>query len=155
MVLCVVVCKLSPMLSVGARCDHNWKDHSERTKENHQIITLHFIQEKWRFDLGVDLYNVGQQGCVGWKDLLRFNLLRRRNIVNMVAQCHKKIKEERCSTIEHLKLHGAAALESATRANDQGKIVCTQLGVSVWSVGIGIPSRSQDSAALDTGFWAC
>lgn len=73
----------------------------------------------------------------------------------MVAQSHEKIKEQGCPTVEHLKLHGATALESATRANDQGEIVCTQLGISVWSVGISIASGSQDGAALDTGFWAC
>lgn len=44
MVLCVVVWKLSPMFSVGARCDHKCKDHSERTKETHEVKLIHFTR---------------------------------------------------------------------------------------------------------------
>jgi hypothetical protein len=35
-------------------------------------------------------------------------------------------------------LHGAAALECATAADDEGEVVRAQLGVSVGRVGVGV-----------------
>lgn len=70
----------------------------------------------------------------------------------MIAQSDEQIKEERRATVIHLKLHRSAALEGAARADDQGEIVRPQLRVVVRRVGIGIPGRRQDGAALNAGF---
>ena len=70
----------------------------------------------------------------------------------MVAQRNKEIKEKLRVAVEHLELHGPAALEGAAAADDEGEVVSPQLGVGVGSVGVGIASRGQDGAALDAGF---
>lgn len=67
----------------------------------------------------------------------------------MVTQSDKQVKEELGAAVEHLELHGAAALEGAAAADDESEVVCAQLGVGVGGVGIGIASRGQDGASLD------
>lgn len=56
----------------------------------------------------------------------------------MVAEGDKQVKEELSAAVEHLELHGAAALERAPAADDEGEIVGAQLGVGVRSIGVGI-----------------
>lgn len=73
-----------------------------------------------------------------------------RDIVNMVAKCNEKVKEELCAAVVHLQLHGTASLECASATDDQGEIVCTKLGVSIRSVGVCVSSRSKDCAGLDS-----
>ena len=51
----------------------------------------------------------------------------RRDVVDVVAERDKQIKEELRLAVEHLELHGAAALEGAAAANDEGEIVRPQL----------------------------
>jgi hypothetical protein len=70
----------------------------------------------------------------------------------MIAQGDEEIKEQLRATVVHLQLHGAAALEGASAAYDEGQVVCSQLGVGVGRVGVGVASRRQDGAALDAGF---
>jgi len=70
----------------------------------------------------------------------------------MVAQGHEEVEEQLRAAVEHLKLHRAAALESAARTNDQGQVMCPKLGVVVRRVGVCISSRRQDGAALDARF---
>lgn len=72
------------------------------------------------------------------------------NVVDMVAESDKEIKEQLRASVVHLELHGSAALEGTARADDEGEIVGSQLGVCVGSVGVGVSSRSEDGAALDT-----
>ena len=72
-----------------------------------------------------------------------------RHVVDVVAQGDEEIKEELRAALEHLQLHGAAALEGAPAADDEGEIVCPQLGVRVGCVGVGVACRGQDGAALD------
>ena len=79
----------------------------------------------------------------------RANSRGRGDVIDVVAQCHEEIKEELGSAIEHFKLHGAAALESAAGADDESQVVSSELGVIIRSVGIGISGRGQNSAALN------
>lgn len=58
----------------------------------------------------------------------------------MVAQGNKEVEEELASSVEHFKLHGAAALECASAADDEGEVVSTQLGVCVGCVGVSVAS---------------
>ena len=67
-------------------------------------------------------------------------LLSRREIIGMVTESNKKIKKKLGAAIVHLQLHRTAPLEGATRANDQGEIVCPKLGVVIGCIGIGIAS---------------
>lgn len=70
----------------------------------------------------------------------------------MVAQGDEQIKEERRAAVVHLQLHGPAALERASRADDECQIMCPQLGVILGRVGVRISRRRQDRAALDARF---
>ena len=67
----------------------------------------------------------------------------------MVAQGDKQVKEELGAAVEHLELHGAAALESAAAADDEGEVVRSQLRVGVGGVGVSVAGRGQDRARLD------
>jgi hypothetical protein len=69
----------------------------------------------------------------------------------VVAEGDKQVKEELSAAVEHLELHGAAALERAPAADDEGEIVGAQLGVGVGSIGVGVTGRGEDGAGLDTG----
>ena len=69
----------------------------------------------------------------------------------MVAQGNKQVEEKLGVAVEHLELHGAAALEGAAAADDEGEVVGPELGVGVGSVGVGVASRGQDGAGLDAG----
>jgi hypothetical protein len=69
----------------------------------------------------------------------------------MVAQGDEQVEEELGVAVEHLELHGAAALEGAAAADDEGEVVRPQLGVRVGSVGVGVASRGEDGARLDAG----
>lgn len=77
------------------------------------------------------------------------NLRGTRNVVDVVAEGNKEIKEKLCAAVVHLQLHGAAALEGAAAADDEGEIVCAQLGVGVGCVGVCIPGRCKNGAGLD------
>lgn len=71
----------------------------------------------------------------------------------MVAKSDKEIKEQLCAAVVHLQLHGAAALEGAAAADDEGEIVCAQLGVCVGCVGVCVSGRCKNGAGLDARFW--
>ena len=83
----------------------------------------------------------------GW----RRNLRSVRDVIDVVAQGDKQVKEELAAAVEHLELHGAAALEGAAAADDEGEVVRPQLGVRVGSVGVGVAGRGEDGAGLDAG----
>lgn len=68
----------------------------------------------------------------------------------MVAKGDKKIEEQLAATIIHLELHRPTLFESRTAADDEGQIMGTQFGVGVGCVSVGIASRGQDGAALDS-----
>lgn len=70
----------------------------------------------------------------------------------MVAQSDKQIKEQLTPAVEHLKLHRATALECRARANDEGEIMCSELGVVVGGIGVGVAGRCEDGATLDARF---
>ena len=72
-----------------------------------------------------------------------------RHVVDVVAQGNKQVEEELGAAVEHLQLHGAAALEGGAAADDEGEVVGAQLGVGVGCVGVGVAGRRQDGAALD------
>jgi len=57
--------------------------------------------------------------------------------------------EEEFTTILHLILHGAAALEGVPSSNNQSEIVRSKLGVTIRGVGVGKARRRQDGRALD------
>lgn len=71
----------------------------------------------------------------------------------MVAEGDEQVKEQLRAAVEHLQLHGAAALEGAAAADDEGQVVSTQLGVAVGRVCVGIAGRRQDGAAGNARFW--
>jgi hypothetical protein len=54
----------------------------------------------------------------------------------VIAQRDEKIKEELGSAGHHLHLHGAAALEGAAAADDEGEVVGAEFGVGVGGVGV-------------------
>ena len=58
--------------------------------------------------------------------------------------------EKQLAAVFHLVLHRAAALEGVSSADDEGEVVCSQLGVVVRSVRICEACRRQDCRALDT-----
>ncbi len=72
----------------------------------------------------------------------------------MVDHRNKEVEEQRRSALLHLHLHSTAALESVAGADDECEIVCSQLGIGGWGVGVGEASRGQDGAALDAGLQA-
>ena len=73
------------------------------------------------------------------------------NIVDVVGQGDEQVEEELGATVEHLLLHGSAALEGGAAADDEGEVVSPQLGVRVGRVGVGEAGRGQDDAAGDAG----
>ena len=75
------------------------------------------------------------------------------DVIDMVTERDEQIEEKLSSAVVHFKLHCSTALECAAAPDNEGKIMCPQLGVSVGRVGIGIASRSQDGAALDSRFY--
>lgn len=77
---------------------------------------------------------------------------RRGNVIYMVAEGDEEVEEELAAAVVHLELHGAAALEGAAAADDEGKVVGTQLGVRVGGVGVGVAGGCEDGAALNARF---
>lgn len=63
------------------------------------------------------------------------------DLVDVVAQGDEQVEEELGSAVEHLGLHGAAALEGGAAADDEGEVVGAQLGVGIGCVVIGVTSR--------------
>lgn len=67
----------------------------------------------------------------------------------MITHRHKQVKEQPRPALLHLNLHGSAALERGAAADDECEVVRPQLAVRVRRVGVGVPCRRQDRAALD------
>jgi len=80
------------------------------------------------------------------------NLRNTSNIVNMITQRDKQIKEQLAPACHHLHLHRARALEGAAAADDEREVVGAQLGVGVGGVGVGVAGGGEDCGALDAGF---
>ena len=72
-------------------------------------------------------------------------------VVDVVGERDKQIEEELGAAIEHLLLHGSAALEGGAAADDEGEVVSPQLRVRVGRVGVGEAGRGQDDATGDAG----
>ena len=68
----------------------------------------------------------------------------------MVHHRDEKVEEEWRATCLHLHLHRTTPLESVTAPDDECEIVCSQLGVRGRRVGVGVASRGEDCAALDS-----
>lgn len=73
------------------------------------------------------------------------------DLVDVVAQSDEQVEEELRPAVEHLGLHGAAALEGGAAADDEGEVVVAQLGIRVGCVGVGIACGREDCVALDAG----
>ena len=73
------------------------------------------------------------------------------NVIDVVGQGDEQVKEELGAAVEHLLLHGSAALEGGAAADDEGEVVGPQLGVGLGGVGVGEAGRGQDDAAGDAG----
>lgn len=71
----------------------------------------------------------------------------------MVAEGDEEVEEELAASVVHLELHGAASLEGAAAADDEGEVVGAQLGVGVGGVGVGVAGGCENSAALDAGLF--
>ena len=65
---------------------------------------------------------------------------RKRVTHQVVAHGDEQIEEEWGTTILHLNLHSAAALERVAAANDEGEIVRPQFAVRGRCVGVGVSS---------------
>ena len=76
-------------------------------------------------------------------------LLSRGDVVDMIAESDEQVEEEGSSAVVHLQLHGAAALEGAPAADDEGEVVGAQLRVGLGGVVVSVSSRRQDGAALN------
>ena len=68
----------------------------------------------------------------------------------MVAKSDEQVEEQLAASVEHLELHGAASLESAPAANDEGKIVRPQFGVSIRCIGVCVTGRRKDCTGLNS-----
>lgn len=73
------------------------------------------------------------------------------DVVDVVAERDEQVEEQLAAAVEHLELHGAAALEGGAAADDEREVVGTQLGVGVGRVGVGVPRRREDGGAWDPG----
>lgn len=73
------------------------------------------------------------------------------DLVDVVAQSDEQVEEELRPAVEHLGLHGAAALEGGAAADDEGEVVVAQLGIRVGCVGVSIACGREDCVALDAG----
>lgn len=69
----------------------------------------------------------------------------------MIGEGDKQVEEELAASVEHLHLHGAAALEGVARADDESEVVSPKLGVIVGGVGVCVSGREQDGVALNAG----
>jgi hypothetical protein len=75
-----------------------------------------------------------------------------RDVVNMVAQRHKQIKEQLAATLLHFNLHCATSFEGPSTANDESKIVCSKLRVIIGCISVRVAGRRQNCAALNARF---
>jgi len=75
------------------------------------------------------------------------------DVVHVVAHSHEQI-EKQFSAHFHLHLHGAASLKGRSTPNDESQVMCPQLGVIVWGVGVSVPGAGEDGATLDAGLQA-
>lgn len=73
------------------------------------------------------------------------------DVVHVVAESDKEIEEQLAASVEHLGLHGTAALEGVAAADDESEEVRAELGVVVRGVGVGVSSRQEDGVACNAG----
>ena len=59
----------------------------------------------------------------------------------MVDHGDEEVEEQCGASVFHLHLHRSASLECVARADDESEVVCSQLGVGGWCVGVGEASR--------------
>ena len=71
------------------------------------------------------------------------------NIIHMITQRHKQIKEKFPTTF-HLRLHGSASLKRLATSNNQGQVMSAEPRVRVRRVVIRIPRAAQDRRDLDS-----
>lgn len=69
----------------------------------------------------------------------------------MVAEGDEEVEEQLATSVEHLGLHGAAALEGVAAADDESKEVGAELGVVVGRVRVGVSGGQEDGVACDAG----
>lgn len=67
----------------------------------------------------------------------------------MVAEGDKQVEEQLAASVEHLSLHGAAALEGIAAADDKGEEVGAQLGIVVRGVGVCVSGGQEDGVACN------
>lgn len=73
------------------------------------------------------------------------------DVVDVVTESDKEVEEQLAASVEHLGLHGAAALEGVAAADDESEEVRTELGVIVGRVGVSVASRQENGVACDAG----
>lgn len=93
----------------------------------------------------------GGRGFLAQKSIAPRRGLRASDVVDVVAERDEQVKEQLAPAVEHLQLHGAAALEGRAAADDEREVVGAQLGVCIGRVGVSIPGGREDGAALDAG----
>lgn len=76
------------------------------------------------------------------------------DIIHMIAQSNKQIKEQLASSIIHLQLHGSTPFKGTSASNYESEIVGSKFGISIGCVGIGIACRCENCAALDPRFYS-
>lgn len=115
------------------------------------------IEKKWRNvenqDNGEETRDVKQIAEASLDEpVAAWRSLRVGHVIDVIAQGDKQVEEELAATVVHLKLHRSASFECGAAANDEGEVVSTQFGVGVGRVRVGVASRGEDGAALNTGF---
>jgi hypothetical protein len=71
------------------------------------------------------------------------------NIIHMIAQSHKQIKEKFPTTL-HFRLHGSAPLKCLATSNNQGQVMSAEPRVRVRRVVIRIPRTAKNRSDLDS-----
>lgn len=72
-----------------------------------------------------------------------------REVVHVVAHCHKQVKKQLATNL-HFHLHGPASLESLATSDDESQVMSAQSRLRVRRVVIRVPSRSQDHVGRDS-----
>jgi hypothetical protein len=75
------------------------------------------------------------------------------NVIHMITQRHKQIKEKLPPTL-HLQLHGSAPLKRLATPDDQRQVMSAQPRIRVRRVVIRIPRAPQDRRDLDAALQA-
>lgn len=73
------------------------------------------------------------------------------DVVEVVGHSDEQVEKELAAPLFHFGLHSPTSFKGMATADDKGEVVGTQAGVRVRSMGVGILSRAQYGADINTG----